>query len=494
MEVSSRYGAKVLERDANIASDVTTLDPVIYDAMVRYEEKVGQKFDIIITVQPTSPLLKRETLVKAIKKLIDNEDIDTVISVADDRHLAWTKDNEGRSIPKYEKRLNRQYLPSEFRETGAILAVKRRAIKEDTRIGKVVDLVEVDRSESIDIDTYEDWWIAEKLLKKKKIVIRVDAEPLIGTGHIYRQLNVASRIVDHEVVFLMDENKELGINIVKSFNFPVITFNEDCFEKLNELKPDIVINDILDTDREYMNKLKDNGIFTVNFEDMGEGAKIANIVFNALYEYKLPLKNIYGGYKYYILRDEFKDFKNKEIKKDVSKVLITFGGTDPNNFTEKIADILNEYYPNIKVDIILGLGYKDKDRIKEKYFGKENISIYESVRNISNYMYNSDIVITSGGRTMYEVASLGVPCLVLCQNERELTHLFGHSGNGIVNLGLGEHLTEGMIKNTISELIDNYELRCDMNEKMKMKDLRHGFENITDIVEKQYLKFKENNK
>ena len=198
--------------------------------MVRYEEKVGQKFDIIITVQPTSPLLKRETLVKAIKKLIDNEDIDTVISVSDDRHLAWTKDNEGRSISKYEKRLNRQYLPSEFRETGAILAVKRRAIKEDTRIGKVVDLVEVDRSESIDIDTYEDWWIAEKLLKKKKIVIRVDAEPLIGTGHIYRQLNVASRIVDHEVVFLMDENKELGINIVKSFNFPVITFNEDCFE------------------------------------------------------------------------------------------------------------------------------------------------------------------------------------------------------------------------------------------------------------------------
>jgi len=105
-------------------------------------------------------------------------------------------------------------------------------------------------------------------------------------------------------------------------------------------------------------------------------------------------------------------------------------------------------------------------------------------------MYSSDIVITSGGRTMYEVASLGIPCLVLCQNERELTHLFGHAGNGIINLGLGEHLTEGMIKNTIGELIENYELRSDMNTKMKNIDLEHGFDNIIDVVTTEYGEFK----
>ena len=488
-EVSQKYGAFVIDRDGKFAEDSIPLDPVIYDAVSQIERIKNKKFDIVITVQPTSPLLRVETLDKAIKKLVDNEDLDTIISVVDDRHLAWTVE-DGKSIPKYEKRLNRQYLPREFRETGAILATKRRCITETSRIGKCVDLIEVNKNESIDIDSYEDWWVAEKLLKRKKILIRTDATNEIGTGHVYRQLYIASRIMDHEVVFLMNSKNELGINLVKESNFPIIIFNDNEIEKILEVKPDIIINDILDTTNEYMSFLKERNIFSINFEDMGEGAKKADLVFNALYEYRLPLKNIYGGHKYYILRDEFKEYTKKIINRTVNKILVTFGGSDPNNFTERLTDIIDKNYKDINIDIILGLGYKEKEKIKNKYKDNDKISIFDSVKNISRYMYSSDIVITSGGRTMYEVASLGIPCLVLCQNERELTHLFGHAGNGIINLGLGEHLTEGMIKNTIGELIENYELRSDMNTKMKNIDLEHGFDNIIDVVTTEYGEFK----
>ena len=488
-EVSQKYGAFVIDRDGKFAEDSIPLDPVIYDAVSQIERIKNKKFDIVITVQPTSPLLRVETLDKAIKKLVDNEDLDTIISVVDDRHLAWTVE-DGKSIPKYEKRLNRQYLPREFRETGAILATKRRCITETSRIGKCVDLIEVNKNESIDIDGYEDWWVAEKLLKRKKILIRTDATNEIGTGHVYRQLYIASRIMDHEVVFLMNSKNELGINLVKESNFPIIIFNDNEIEKILEVKPDIIINDILDTTNEYMSFLKERNIFSINFEDMGEGAKKADLVFNALYEYRLPLKNIYGGHKYYILRDEFKEYTKKIINRTVNKILVTFGGSDPNNFTERLTDIIDKNYKDINIDIILGLGYKEKEKIKNKYRDNDRINIFDSVRNISRYMYNSDVVITSGGRTMYEVASLGIPCLVLCQNERELTHLFGHAGNGIINLGLGEHLTEGMIKNTIGELIENYELRSDMNTKMKNIDLEHGFDNIIDVVTTEYGEFK----
>jgi len=488
-EVSQKYGAFVIDRDGKFAEDSIPLDPVIYDAVSQIERIKNKKFDIVITVQPTSPLLRVETLDKAIKKLVDNEDLDTIISVVDDRHLAWTVE-DGKSIPKYEKRLNRQYLPREFRETGAILATKRRCITETSRIGKCVDLIEVNKNESIDIDSYEDWWVAEKLLKRKKILIRTDATNEIGTGHVYRQLYIASRIMDHEVVFLMNSKNELGINLVKESNFPIIIFNDNEIEKILEVKPDIIINDILDTTNEYMSSLKERNIFSINFEDMGEGAKKADLVFNALYEYRLPLKNIYGGHKYYILRDEFKEYTKKIINRTVNKILVTFGGSDPNNFTERLTDIIDKNYKDINIDIILGLGYKEKEKIKNKYKDNDKISIFDSVKNISRYMYSSDIVITSGGRTMYEVASLGIPCLVLCQNERELTHLFGHAGNGIINLGLGEHLTEGMIKNTIGELIENYELRSDMNTKMKNIDLEHGFDNIIDVVTTEYGEFK----
>ena len=155
-----------------------------------------------------------------------------------------------------------------------------------------IDLIEVSLEESIDIDNYQDWWVAEHLLKQKKIIIKTDATQEIGTGHIYRGLSIASKLINHEVLFLIDENKELGIDIIKHYNYPYITHSnkEDLLNKINNFKPDIVINDILNTDEDYIKALKNKNYFVINFEDIGNGAKYADLVFDALYEHKIPFK------------------------------------------------------------------------------------------------------------------------------------------------------------------------------------------------------------
>ncbi len=59
--------------------------------MVQCYKKKKQAFDeydIVITIQPSSPLLKTETLDKAIEKFADFN-IDSVISVVDDKNLRW---------------------------------------------------------------------------------------------------------------------------------------------------------------------------------------------------------------------------------------------------------------------------------------------------------------------------------------------------------------------------------------------------------------------
>jgi spore coat polysaccharide biosynthesis predicted glycosyltransferase SpsG len=241
-----------------------------------------------------------------------------------------------------------------------------------------------------------------------------------------------------------------------------------------------------------MKELKNKGIFTMNFEDLGEGAKYANLVFNALYEHKIPLKNAYSGYKYYILRDEFYGYKDRETKENMDNILVTFGGTDPCNLTEKTLDALIKINYDRHINVVLGLGYKDKKYIHEKYKEFKNIFIYESVKNMSEYMYNADLVITSGGRTMYEVVSLKTPCLVLCQNERELTHIFGHSGNGVINLGMGKYITDSMLSNNLNEVITDFNLRKEMKERMESIDLTNGFKNIFDLAKEEYYNFKLN--
>ena len=489
--LSEKFGASVIRRSEELSGDEVSLDPVVYDAMVQKEKLAFDEYDIVITLQPTSPLLKTSTLDGAIEKFEDFA-VDSVLSVVDDRHLSWGYDEtNGRYFPNYIERKNRQYLPKDFRETGAILATRRKFVHVDSRLGTNLELIEVTREESVDIDTYEDWWIAENYLNKKRIAIVVDAYDEIGTGHVYRCLSIASKLVFHDVLFLLDGRHQLGIDIVNSYNYPFKLHNgkNDLLNILRQYNPQIVINDILDTSEEYISDLKDEGYFVVNFEDLGSGTNVADVVFDALYEHDIGEDHVFTGHKYYILKDEFYFQPQKIITQQVNNVLITFGGTDPNNFTEKVIDsILNTNYEG-RINVILGLGYGGLERLIDKYESNQSIQIYRNVSNISEFMFKADIIFTSAGRTMFEVCSLGVPTICLCQNDREKTHVFANSSNGFINMGLGVDVEMQQIIDEFINLVNNYDLRIEMNRRMLNVDLKDGFENIRSIIREEYRKF-----
>ena len=489
--LSEKFGASVIRRASELAGDEVPLDPVIYDAMVQKEKLAFDEYDIVITLQPTSPLLKTSTLDAAIEKFEDFA-VDSVLSVVDDRHLSWGYDESNeRYFPNYIERKNRQYLPKDFRETGAILATRRNFVREDSRLGTNLDLIELSRQESVDIVNYEDWVIAEKYLQKKRIAIVVNAYDEIGTDHIFRCLSIASKLVFDDVLFLLDEQHQLGIDIVDSYNYPFRIYDgsDDLLRILNEYSPQIVVNDILDTTEEYISSLKNQGYFVVNFDDLGVGSQVADVVFDTLYEHEIGEKNIFTGYKYYILRDEFYFQPQKIISQAVNNILIAFGGSDPNNFTEKVIDsILNTSY-NGRINVILGLGNSGLEDLIEKYESNQSIQIYRNVSDISEFMFQADIIFTSAGRTMYEVCSLGIPTICLCQDERELSHVFANESNGFINMGLGVEVTGQEIIDTFINLVNNHDLRIEMNKKMLVIDLKDGFENIFSITREKYRKF-----
>jgi CMP-N-acetylneuraminic acid synthetase len=91
--ISEKLGASVVKREVNKAGDDTTLDPVIYDCMKRAEKIEGKEYQLIVTLQPTSPLLKRESLDAALASLLLDEAVDTVISAVNDTHLTWCYEN-----------------------------------------------------------------------------------------------------------------------------------------------------------------------------------------------------------------------------------------------------------------------------------------------------------------------------------------------------------------------------------------------------------------
>ena len=494
--ISEKFGASVIRRSEELSTDEVTLDPVVYDAMVQKEKLAFDEYDIVITIKPTSPLLKVETLDRAIEKFEDFS-VDSVISVVDDRHLNWGYDeNNDRYFPLYMERLPRQELPKSFRETGAFLATRRSFVNEFSRLGSNIDIVEVSKEESVDITCFEDWWIAENYLQKKKVAIIVNAFEEIGTGNMNRCLTIASKLVFNDVVFFLDEAHPLGIDMVNSYNYKYMIYDgfDNLFDKLEEYNPEIVINDILDTNSEYILNLKSKGYFIVNFEDLGTGSEFADVVFDDLYEHDLSQKNIFTSYKYYILRDEFYFQPQKIITNSVNNVLIAFPGTDPNNLTEKVINaILSTNYEG-RINVIVGIGYPDKEGLVAKIESNPSVQVYTNVSNISEFMFKADIIFTSSGRLMYDICSLGVPTICLCQDERELTHAFSSNTNGFINMGLGEPLEVTEVRDQFIELVNNYEKRLDMHKRMSSIDVKNGFKNIWTVIEDEYRKFKLENR
>jgi len=369
LNAAQKFDVKTHKRNQNIANDRTTLDPVIYDCYVHAKSCEKREYDLIITMQPTSPLLQTKTLDSAIDKMINNTDIDTIIAAKDATHLSWRKENQI-YIPNYKERVNRQYLTPEFTETGGFLITRSSVISKDTRIGENVDLVILKGGEKIDIDTYEDWNLCEYYLRKKHILFVVTGNNTVGLGHVYNTLLIANDILNHQITFLVDKKSELAFSVIKEKNYPVIMQkSKNILDDIKKIAPNIIINDRLDTNKEYVKELKSQDFKVINFEDLGSGCEYADSVINAIYPKKTTLPNHYFGQEYFILRDEFILSDVKIVNSEVKNILITFGGVDPNNYTEKvirsICDFCND--KNIIITVIAGFGYSSYDSIIRLY-------------------------------------------------------------------------------------------------------------------------------
>lgn len=488
-DVAKQSGGEIIQRDVKLSDDNVTLDPVVFHAMKQAELSKGYQYDVIITLQPTSPLLSIKTLDAGIKYFLGKK-ADTLISVVNKPHLSWGKFGE-QIRPLYEERKNRQELPPQYLETGAFVIAKREVVTYNSRIGKKVDVFEIPEEESIDIDNKNDWVLAENILKRKKIIFRADGYLELGLGHIYNCITLAYSMIEHDVLLVTSENAKEGIEKIKESNLKYCTIknNQDIVDIISEFKPDIWVNDCLDTTAEYITQLKRLVGRVVTIEDLGTGVKEADAVINALYENSIEQgKNVYNGYKYVCLRDEFQIEAAKNFSTDVHNILIMFGGTDPSNLNKRIYQSIvgfSKKYQTIKFNFITGIGYDNKANgvITQE---SKNIFVFPNVSRVSKYMKEADLAITSQGRTVFELAAMGVPSIVLSQNLRETTHCFAHMEHGFLNLGIGTEVSQQLIENTLDWLIKTEAVRRNMYELMLKNSLRSGLNSVKNIILGEY--------
>ncbi len=473
--IATQMGASVHWRDASLCGDAVTLDAVIYDAI-----DCSKSWDYIITMQPTSPTLTIDTLDSAIRYAIDNE-LDTLISAINAPHLSWGERN-GKKFPNYTERLNRQYLPPCYMETGAFVISKASIVNEKTRIGEKVDIYEVPENEAQDVDTFSDLQAVAACLEKNKVAIYVNGNNKRGIGHIYRALELADEFYSKPDIYY-DINQTNPIVFGRTtHNLIPVNGIAELFNRCKEEQYNIFINDILTTSIDYMIGLRSVLPYAriINFEDDGEGILKADLVFNALYS-ESDLPQVKAGDQYYISGKTFMFYEPIEIKEKVEKVFISFGGADPQNYSDRLLNIISKpCYSNYSFVVVLGRAKQNVDELM-KYNELDNINVLYDVSNMPELMTNCDIGITSRGRTGYELCMLGIPSIAMAQNQREEKHGFVSNENGFTYIGLNPE-DEVIESNLQMYLKMSMKARKKYQDKLLSHDLRGGRKRVMGLI------------
>lgn len=473
--IAEQMGAKVKWRDSTLCGDSITLDAVIADAI-----PANKQWDYIVTMQPTSPTLRVSTLDQAIKYTIDN-DLDTVISVINAPHLSWGE-KDGKKIPNYTERLNRQYLPPCYMETGAFVISRASVVTGKTRIGEKVDVYEVPEDEAQDVDTFADLRTVAAFLECQKVAIYVNGNNKRGIGHIYRALEIADEFYVKPDIYYDTNQTDSKVFGKTTHNLIPVNGIAELFEKYKENDYNILINDILSTTIDYMIGLRTvlPNAKIVNFEDDGEGIIKADLVFNALFQ-ETEFPQVYTGEKYYISGKTFMFYEPIEIKDSVRRVFVSFGGADPQNYSDRILNmVIKPEYKDYQFVVVLGRAKYNVEALLE--FNKyDNIEVLYDVSNMPELMSHCDIGITSRGRTGYELAILGVPSISMAQNTREEKHGFVCNENGFTYIGLNpaDEIIESNLRMYLSM---KKETRKRFQEMLLSHDLRGGRKRVMGLI------------
>lgn len=441
----------------------TSLD--IISEMKSILRELGNDYGHIIVYRASCPLLTWVDIDDAYRRFLEDE-ADCLVTVKSVRHRIWEV-RQGR----LESFLSEDETELVV-ESKALIIIKSEALQ-GGNIRRTVPYFLNDRA--MEINSYQDWWLCERLLTQRRLVFVVAGYPAIGMGHVFRSLMLAHEIANHKVFFVCTKESELAASNIAARDYKTVIQQGELWEDVLALAPDLVINDMLDTSRGYMERLKAAGIPVVNFEDEGPGAMLADQVVNALYEdggkgdgAKEKPRFLYG-HRYFCLRDEFIQAEQNAFRPQPQCVLVTFGGTDMPDYTRQTLNVVEPLCRErgIAVRVVTGPGYAHRDELVRHIEALGNPLIrFEYATNImSRMMEGVDLAVCSAGRTVYELAHMRIPSIVLAQHEREAHHTFARACHGFAYMGVMRRFNAERLRKVFAQLVDEPERRQRLYER-----------------------------
>jgi UDP-2,4-diacetamido-2,4,6-trideoxy-beta-L-altropyranose hydrolase len=335
------------------------------------------------------------------------------------------------------------------------------------------------------------------------IAFRVDASSSIGIGHLMRCLALSEELTKrgNNCFFVTKtESNELINRIMKNKVYfqkinPNATLKEDediVIKFSNENHIDWIITDHYGLNSEYIKEIKKHNFNVLSIDDTAKIHYYSDIVLNQnigsdeLKFSKENYTNLLLGTKYVMIRNQLLKREDKIERKNVKKILIMLGGTDEDNLMLSIIKMLEGINNKIEFFVIIGPLNPNEDLIKE-YIDKLNLKfkLIKSPKDMSKIYLESDIAISAGGSSCYELAYFGIPNIIIsiADNQLEISKELDNQKIGIY-LGTKNEITKEKLENKLKELINNGSLRQTLSKNGKKLVDGKGKVRIVEFMER----------
>ena len=322
-------------------------------------------------------------------------------------------------------------------------------------------------------------------MNRDPIFLRVDATPQSGYERLARCLTIAAALQRRRrpVYFLSNlEPASLALTIKRGGNDWIPMHNRlgepadqaQVLQAINKLGPAAVIVDDPDVKRPYLQDLVGAGAFVVSLDHQGTVRLPSHVVVNPLlgpsrdsFEF-MPYAQLLMGKRYAMVRPEIRRHRQTRSQEPAAlmaantkgpgtlyRALVALGEDDPNLQTLNLSKMMLGAPRIGKVDAIVRREHPQMDALKA--LAEENPERFEVAvesAEITARLVRCHFAITSGSGWSLELACIGLPQLVLVQNEAHWPNTQRLEDEGAISiLGWHENTSAQTIRNAVQGLL-----------------------------------------
>lgn len=303
-----------------------------------------------------------------------------------------------------------------------------------------------------------------------QLVIRADAGPEIGVGHVMRMAALGACAVQNGCPVTLAYQHCPPSLLERLATLGIATRELDRQKEIEDLRSllagedksqSVLVLDGYQFDEKYQQKVSGLAGQLAIMDDYAHLSSYqADLIINqnpgaqnyaAMYRDKAPAARLLLGPQYVLLRPEFLRIRKQKMRdfSNPQRFLISLGGSDVedasrillNGLISAVSQTLKEdrTEENIEITVVVGASNPHKEKWGAVADTKTTLGIETKVlfdvENMAALLNQQQVILTAGGTTVLESAYLGLACFVLITAENQIGILNFSNENKVHYLG-----------------------------------------------------------